>query len=272
MEKLPIFKDNLPESKKLDEIKQEIVSTLEIIKTTKLFEPEFLGKLALVYYGSKKTYRFQAGTVSEVSKKKFDVQEFMQGRRTDFVGINPKKEFEGYDISKLNDRQFLPFIFFEGKLAYDEFVAHEIAHNVFDRQYKQNIGQFEEKGDLTDVSDEYRKKIKSIIIPLVKKYYPSIETERFSFSRQQIAEIFCMLYQREFCKRANVNMVIHGKAGEKVERFANSPENALSEFNEKYGRKCSMDDFYKENHILSLIAAPLIEKEYSEWDERINLF
>src|SRR4030042_3171704 len=130
----------------------------------------------------------------------------MQGKRTDFVAIAPRNEFEKFMGIAIKNKPALEIIFLDGKLAYDEFIAHEIAHNVFDIQYIQKIGEYEKSGDITDVSDSYREKIKRIVIPLVKKYYPNIEIEKFTFKRQQITEIFAMLYEREFCRRNNSNM------------------------------------------------------------------
>jgi hypothetical protein len=200
------------------------------------------------------------------------MEDFMQGRRIDFVGINPKKEFEQYDTASLEDKQFLLFMFFEGKLTYNEFVTHEMAHNLFDRQYIQNIGQYEDRDGVTDVSEEYRNKIKAIISPLIKRNYPNLEIEKFSFSRQQITEIFTMLHEREFCQRANENIEMHKRVRENMRKFTEYPEETLAEFNSKYNRNCSIDDFYQENHILSLIVTPLLEEEYPEWEDRISLF
>jgi len=253
-------------------IGREINLSLEKIRKSGLFDPEFLDNLVLISFGDEKTFKFQEGKNKEISKGEFNALEFMQGKRTDFVGINPRDEFEKYDTAELSDRQFLPFIFAEGKLTYNEFVAHEIAHNLFDRLYIQNIGQYEEKDDITDVSEDYRNKIKSLIIPLVEKNFPNIDIGRFSFNRQQIAEIFGMLYEREYCQRANENSEMHNRIGENIQKFAQNPEKILAEFNKEHNRNCTMDDFYTENHMLSLIISPLLEREYPEWKDRINLF
>jgi len=260
------------ETKESNEIRREITHSMDTIKKTGLFNPDYLDNLVLISFGEKKTYKFEEYAISDVSGKEFYMQAFMQGKRTDFVGINPKKEFESRDIHALDDRLFLPFIFIEGKLSYDEFVTHEIAHNFFDKEYTERVGQYEETDNITDVSEEYREKIKDLIIPLVKTHYPNIEVEKFSFSRQQIAEIFTMLYEREFCKRADDNMEMHSKVEEKVDKFSSDPEKMLAEFNEKNGRHCKMNDFYKENHILSLVVPHLLEKEHPEWSDRINIF
>lgn len=255
-----------------EKIGSEIAGSINSIRETGLFESEFLDNLVLVSFGDKKTYKFQKGKIKEASKEEFDNLEFMQGRRIDFVGINPKEEFEKYDVADLNDKQFLPFIFFEGKLTYNEFVAHEMAHNLFDRQYIEKVGQYEERDGITDVSEEYRNKIKKLIISLVEKNYLNIDIERFSFNRQQIAEIFSMLYEREFCQRANENSEVHNKIEKNVQKFAENPEVILAETNNKYHRACNLGDFYSENHILSLIVAPLLEKEYPELKERKDIF
>ena len=81
-----------------------------------------------------------------------------------------------------------------------------------------------------------------------------------------------MLYEREFCRRANDNTEMHSKVEEKVNTFSSDPEKYLADFNEKNNRHCKMIDFYEENHILSLVAAHLIEKEYPKWSDRVNIF
>lgn len=260
------------EDKERGEIKQEIIHSLDNIRKTEVFDPDFLNNLVLVCFGENKTYKFQGQKIIEARKEDFSMQDFMQGRRTDFTGINPKREFEKFDTSSLEDKQFLPFIFFEGKLTYDEFVAHEIAHNLFDKQYIKDVDQYEERCGITDVSEEYKMKVKKMIAPLIKKHYPNIDIEKFAFNRQQIAEIFTMMYEREFCQKANDNSEMHRRVKENVQKFTDSPEEALIEFNKKHHRNCTMDDFYQENHTLSLITAPLLEETYPEWEERKNLF
>ena len=260
------------ETKENDEIKREITHSIDTIKKTDLFNPDYLDNLVLISFGEKRTFKFEKNAISDVSRKEFDMQALMHGKRMDFVGINPKKEFESHDMRALDDKSFLPFIFIEGKLSYDEFVAHEIAHNLFDKKYTERVGQYSEADNITDVSEEYREKIKDLIIPLLKKQYPNIKVEQFSFSRQQIAEIFTMLYEREFCRRANDNTEMHSKTEEKVDKFSSDPEKILAKFNEKNSRHCKMNDFYEENHILSLVASYLLEKEYPKWNDRVNIF
>jgi len=143
---------------------------------------------------------------------------------------------------------------------------------LFDKEYTERVGRYKEDDNITDVSEGYREKIKDLIIPLVKKNYPDIGVEQFSFSRQQIVEIFALLYEREFCRRANDNAEMHNKVEEKIDKFSSDPEKILTEFNEKNSRHCTMNDFYEENHILSLIVSPMLEKEYPEWEKRKDIF
>jgi len=254
------------------EIKNELVRSLDAVRRTGLFSDDFLDKLTLVVFGKEKEHKFENGEIVEVAKGQFTKMDFMRGKRIDFVGIDPKDEFEESVKDAVKNKPVLELIFLDGPLTYDEFVAHEIAHNLFDKQYLQRIGEYEEAEGLTDVSSEYREKIKEIIIPLVKKHRPNIEIEKFSFSRQQIAEIFAMLYEREFCRRSNTNLEVHEEVGKNVAEFFNDPERILAEFNEKYGGNHTIDELYVKNHALSVIVAPLLEKEYPEWEKRINIF
>ena len=257
------------ESKK---VKQEMDQSLEKISKTGLFNPEFLKQVTLIVFGKNKAYKYQKQTIAKIPEEDFLMMDFMQGKRTDFVGIDAKEDFEQRDIHSLSDKQFLPFMFFEGKLDYDEFVTHETAHNIFDIEYKKRFGEYQEKDGLTEISDKYKSKIKEIFTILIKKHYPTLEVEKFSFNRQQICEVFAMLYEREFCKRSGVNIEAHKKVEENTRKFINNPEKELVNFNAKHKRNCSIENFFTENHILSLIIAPLLEKEHSEFNDRLSVF
>jgi hypothetical protein len=254
------------------EIKNEVIHSLDAIRQTGLFSDDFLNKLTLVIFGKERNHKFENGEIVEVPRDQFDKMDFMQGRRIDFVGIDPKDEFEEFMKNALKDKRVLELIFLDGPLSYDEFIAHEIAHNLFDKYYIQKVGNYEETGDVTDVSDDYREKIREIIIPLVKKHCPNIEIEKFLFKRQQIAEIFAMLYEREFCRRSNTNLEVHNEVEENVSKFFGNPDKMLAEFNKKFKSNHTIDTLYVENHSLSIIIAPLLEKEYPGWEERMNIF
>jgi len=96
------------EGKEKKEIRQEIANALAEIRGTEIFDTEFLDPCVLAVFGEKKTYEFKNQNINEAKKEDFSRQDFMQGRRTDFVGINPKKEFESRDMRALDDRLFLP--------------------------------------------------------------------------------------------------------------------------------------------------------------------
>ena len=262
-----------PEQREADILRR----VLEQMKTSRLFDAEYVDQLRLVFFGASleegSKMVFEAGKMKKVDPQDFDAMDFMTGRRTDFVAINTRDDFEKYDAGELNDRQSLPFIFLEGKLCFEEFVAHETAHNMFDLQYKEKEGEYEEKNGMTEVGAEYRDRIHAILTEIAKKYIPNLDVSRFELSRQKIAEIYAMLYEREFCRRAGLNEKLHASVEKRVESFLSRPiEDALARFNTEQDRNCTVEDFYAENHMLSLIIAPAFEKEFPDFKERTALF
>lgn len=255
--------------------KENIVQALEIIKKTEIFDEEFLKNLRLVIFSDdndKAISTYFSGEMHITSPDDYSIQDFMQGRRIDFAEINPKKEFEEFMEIVLKEKRHLEIIFFDDKLAYEEFVAHEVAHNLFDREYLKRNSRYEEREGITDVTDDYREKIKGLIIPLLKKHYPGLEAEKFLFNRQQIAEIFAMIYEREFCRRSNINMELHRSVERRIAQFFENPEKMLAEFNGTNEDSHEIEELYVEKHALSIIITPLLEKEYPNWEERTNIF
>lgn len=270
------------------QLEKRLRDTLEKIRETKLFDPEYLKTILVVVFGvysneAKGVFR-NALPVSDVNEK-FDAHDFMLGKRTDFVGINSPEEFEKLEPSALSGRQLLPFLFLSRMPLFEEFVAHEMAHNVFDRLYREKYGEYiAHPSGITEVSDAYSKNIKEQLLdvwdnryPL--KEYPSFNREhvkKLDFSRQQIAEIFAQLYQREFCRRSGINMKVHDEVQERVEAFIRDPASKIQALNEsnkrKDGneRKVTLEDFFVENHTLSLIMAPVLEEKYPDFSERIE--
>ncbi|MFA6160420.1 MAG: hypothetical protein WC678_05045 [Parcubacteria group bacterium] len=264
------------ENKELVSEKENIAQALEEIAETKIFDPEYLENISLVVFSmeeeDKSMELFKNGHTKTVGGTDYNSQDFMQGRRTDFIGINTKRDFAELDPEALSDRQILLFLFVEGKLSYEEFVAHEIAHNLFDKEYKVKHGEFEDDNGITNVSQEYLDIISSRLEELVARYYPSLDMGRFNIQRQKIAEIFAMIHEREFCRRSNINFNIHIDTKQKVKEFFSNPEEILIEFNKKHSKDCKLEDIYEENHILSLIITPLLEEEYPKFEDRKNFF
>jgi hypothetical protein len=262
------------ETFELKKEKENVAQALEKIKSTGIFNEEYFNGLNLVIFSGKKSVgQFKSGEIQKTDFEKYKSQDFMQGRRTDFVVIHPRKEFENSDVEKLDDRLILPFIFVEGRLTYNEFLVHEMAHNVFDKEYIERCGNFkDEKNGITNVSSEYKEKIKLQIKELLESYYPKFDIEKLDLKRQKIAEIYAMLYEREYCRRTDENLEVHNKVKGNVDLFMSDPERSLSDFNAQHGRKCTMEDFYDENHIISLIVAPLLEEKYPTFIDRIKFF
>ena len=269
-------KYTFPQEKNLEnerslEIKNELIHSLDVIRQADLFNDDFLDKSVLVIFGKEKDHKFENGEIMEVPKGQFNKMDFMRGRRIDFVGVSSKNEFEEFMEQALKEKHALGLMFLDSPLTYEEFVAHEMAHNLFDKQYVQGIGGYEQTDGITDVPDDYREKIKEIVIPLVKEYCPNAVVEKFTFSRQQIAEIFALLHEREFCRRST-NLEVHNAMEKKLAEFFEDPSKMLNEFNEKNNSNYKMDDLYKEKHYLATIVAPLMEKKYPGWEERMDIF
>ncbi len=262
------------EREKNNDIKKEIVESLEVIRDTELFEEKYIDNIILIARaGDGKKYRFSNEEVERVKKTKYYIDDFMQGKRVDFVGIAPKEDFEIHMQKVFKEKAVFEVAFFDNVITYEEFIAHEMAHNIFDMQYIQKNGEYTEIDGKTDVSNEYKEQIKDIIIALVNEYYPNVEMDKFFFSRQQIAEIFAILYQREFCRRSNINIAVHNELDERAMNFFDNPVEMLNEFNKNYDHDFTMEGHvYEENHVLSLVVALLLEKKYPEWHDRIGIF
>jgi len=257
--------------KELSDIESSVKRALAMIEATNVYKID-LRNLRLVIFDENGQFLFENNILREVKKDEFNVQDFMQGRRTDFVGISPAGEFLNYDRKDLSDRQFVIQLFFREQMTYEEFVAHEIGHNVFDREYNSKQGEYRGDETLTDVSNEFRNSIKSRLKELIRKYFPDLDIEKFEFNRQQIAEIVALAYQREFCKLANNNFDPHNKVLERMRKFLENPEQVLAELNDQNKRHCTIEDFYQENHSLSFIVAPLLEQEYPDFNQRLEVF
>ena len=265
---------NLAEKIKEAEIEKDLVKSLENIQGSGLFDDKYLKNIILVSFTKKEQHEFKGGKICRLNEdEEYDWNEFATGARTDFVAVNPKKDHENNMRAALREKKHLEAIFFNGPILFDEFIAHEMAHNVFDIEYKKRYGEYgEDEGGLTDVSDVYREKIKSIITSLIQKYYPNIQADKFPFNRQQIAEVFAFLYEREYCQKTNTNTKVHEGVVEKATEIGKDPVTAIKNFNEESRKNFDLDEFYGENHILSIIIAPILEKEYPTWEERKNIF
>lgn len=254
--------------------KENIKEALEKIRKSGIFNDEYLENISLVVFSmdGEAIELFEDGHTKSVDSADYSNEDFMRGKRVDFVGIHTRKDFAKINFEKLSDKQILPFIFFEGKLSYEEFLVHEMAHNVFDRKYKEKYGEFEEKNGITNVSEEYCEKISFRLEKLILGEYPDLDISKFNLQRQKIAEIFAMVYQRQFCKKNKCNLNLHSNVEIKIREFFSNPNKILEEFNKKNNRNCNLKDIYEENHILSLMVVPLIEKMYPNFEDRKKIF
>lgn len=262
------------EREKIGDMRKEVFAAMSAIYASQLFDEKYLNQVILIARGNdRRKYKFTSDCAVEVDRDKYHIDDFIRGRRRDFVGIAPKEDFEIHMKKAFEEKRVFEVAFFDDVITYEEFVAHEIAHNDFDIKYYEQFGEYGEIDGIPDVSEEYRENIKKIITAIVNEKFPNVKVEKFSFSRQQIAEIYAFLYQREFCKRNNVNTEMHKRLDEKVLNFFEDPEEMLQNFNEENDHDFTIEGHvYEENHVLSLVVAKLLEDEYPDWEDRISIF
>ncbi len=268
--------DNFERERAL-EISEEIIKSIDKIKNTNIFNEEFIDTEDLVFFDIKNKYKphhkFKEGSVTKTSEDEYVLDDFLRGKKTNFVGIHTKKDFEEFMESGLEEKNVFDIYFFNKSLTYDEFVTHELAHGLFDRKYKDEYGKYENEDEISDVSDEYREKIKDIIILLVKNKYQSLTMKNFVFNRQQIAEIFAYLYEREFCRRSADNVEMHTELDKKIEKFGKNPEKFIDKINKQDNKNFNLiNNVYAVSHTLSFIVAKLLEDKYPDFEERMNIF
>lgn len=262
------------EHEKIVEMQKEISSAMNVVYESRLFNEKYLDQVVLIARDSqRKKYKFTRNGAAEVDWDEYHIDDFMRGQRRDFVGITPKDDFEVHMKKAFDEKKVFEVAFFDDVITYEEFIAHEIAHNDFDIKYFEKFGEYKEIDGITDVSGEYRDDIKKVIIPLISEKFPNINMDQFSFNRQQIAEIYAFLYQREFCKRSDINVEMHERLDEKVLEFFEDPKGMLHKFNEENNHDFTIEGHvYEENHVLSLIVAHLLEDEYPSWEDRVSIF
>jgi len=75
--------------------------------------------------------------------------------------------------------------------------------------------------------------------------------------------------QREFAVRTNSPYLPeHQAVDARVRTFLEDPEKAVADYIQKTGRQISLEDFYRENHILSFVAVPVLESQYKNFNDR----
>lgn len=262
------------EREKISEMQKDVSAAMSAIYASQLFDEKYLNQIVFISRGNdRRKYKFTSNSALEVDRDEYDIDDFTQGRRRDFVGIAPKEYFDAHMKKAFEEKRVFEVAFFDDVITYEEFVVHEIAHNDFDVRYFEKFGEYSEIDEITDVSEEYREKIKKVIVPLVREKFSNIVMDHFSFKRQQIAEIFAFLYQREFCRRSDINTEMHEGLDKKVLEFFEDPEKMLRNFNEDNGHDFTIEGHvYEENHVLSLVVAKLLEDEYPDWEDRISIF
>ncbi len=268
------------EREKMLNIEKEINEALDKIKKVNLFEEQYINEMTLVIFDdgtNEPVHKFNQQNIDSVSgTEDYSFDDFKKGKRTDFVWMIAKKDLEKWNIKALESKQILQAYFFENGLTYEESIVHEMAHNIVDIKYKKENGEYEEdkaNPELTDVSDEYREEMKEKILSLLKKKYPNIDTDEFVFDRQQIVEIPAFLAEREFCRRSGSNIEMHEELDRRADIFCKNPEEFIEKINQKDKKKFDIESsLYLEDHVLSFLVAKLLEEEYPDFEERMNIF
>jgi len=280
-----------PEQFKTERIKSvEIAAgkTLSELRSVGMLSTAYLDKIKLVLFPKKENEGtvlvYENGKIEEKREgQDYSVGNFMNGLETDYIGLNSVDDYKSFNMNDLSDHQYVATLFYKERPPYNEFVTHEIGHNVFDLSYKQTEGDFEifdfmdengnRKGEATDCSENYKNKIMGKIQKLFDEYSIGLSVTEFDLQRQKIAEIFALLIQREFSKRLGTFERNHGNVGiGRAKEISSDLAEQIKKLNEKTGRNISTDDFFRENHILSFIVAPLLEHKWPDFNERMKFF
>lgn len=75
------------------------------------------------------------------------------------------------------------------------------------------------------------------------------------------------VYEQTYLR--NLRLVIFGE--DKQFLFENNTLNR-TELNAQNERNCTVEDFCRENHSLSFVVAPLLEQEYPDFNQRLDIF
>lgn len=255
----------IPEMGFLDKMKEDFSATLEEIRKAEIFNRNYLDRLKFVFQSKKVSkdevvLREAEGKFKIESGQKFPVDDFMHGKRTDFVGLVDK---ESYDETNHKDCQKL-FLAEDAKIPYDEFIVHEIVHNIFDLNY-------EDKAE-----DEMVKNI----LELVKgegmdlsRFFETDEDAGIGQQniRQKLAEIFALVVELEFAKKQK-RKSLFSQPVSKMKEFLENPKELIENFNKQTGLKIEAKDILIENHIPAFVVATILGKKFPDFKERLRIF
>ncbi len=272
--------------KQLKDEKLPIQGTVRKVKEANIFNNDYLSEIKLAFFtvNKDKVFVHQSNQIGMDNGSKYtDIRGFELGIRQDFI---PLEDRQSYETATMHDSQKIQELFYSVGIPYEEFVVHELAHNVFDRAYVKTYGDFrvygeqdpitaDTKGIMTEVSDEYRAKIIYKLKELITESNLTLEVEKFfgddQNNRQKIAEIFALMVHREFAFKTNSSYIPeHQAVNSRVQAFLKNPEKILAGYNNRTNRQITIEDFYKENHILSFIIVPLLENKFRTFKDRIK--
>ncbi len=272
--------------KQIEAEKTAIQGSVQRIKESGIFDNGYIDQVKLAFNTSDKDKMLvhHSSQISiDDSGKYSDIRGFELGIRRDFIPLEDKQSYEA-TFMQMHESQRIQELFYTIGIPYDEFVAHELAHNVYDRAYVKTYGEFEVFGDqdpgtkdtkgvITDVSEEYRTKIIGKLKEILTEADINLAIDNFfgdeRNNRQKIAEIYALMVQREFAYKINSSYIPeHQAVDSKIKSFLKNPEQAIADYNQRTGRQISLENFYRENHILSFVVVPLLEKRFRDFKER----
>lgn len=231
--------------------KSAIQGTVQRIKQTAIFDNSYLSEVKLAFFTPDKEkvlVHHEDKVDLDDSSKYADITGFELGIKQDFVPLEDRQSYETLPM-QMHDSQRIQELFYSVGIPYDEFVAHELGHNVFDRAYVDAYGEFEiygqqdlattkTKGVITEISEEYGaliiKKLKELVIEAginldIDKFFGDEQN-----NRQKIAEIFALMIQREFAMRTNSPyLTAHEAVDSRIRAFLENPEKVIADYNQK---------------------------------------
>ncbi len=265
-----------------------VLKSVQKIKESGIFDQSYLDNLRFVSYGADGEpilVSLKDGAVKEARRDdSYNRLDFNLGIRDDFVGLSTSRHYkrmvspEGWGEGVPDYKYIVLLVYNPKEFSYEEFVAHEIGHNLFDRKYHAKYGQYEvlDKDDYIEgikVNEEYRQKMEEKIRDLLTRNGIGEEdANRFSVYKQSICEIFATIFQREYARRTG-NFAHHQDVLARFKGILKDPPTAVAELKKEHKiTEIGPDDVFTESHMLSYLVAPLLEKECPELKDRVNFF
>jgi len=173
----------------------------------------------------------------------------------------------------MNDRHATNMLWLENPgfnrlYSFEACAAHEIAHT---QSFRFITPDNNEKFTSPQYDSEKLSEVLSKILAH-SSISRAIDFSRFRNTFAEWTEIYAILHQREYLRRADPkNEELLREWDGAIEETAGTIRARLDELNHKTGRAMTEDMIYEENHTLSLLCAGLLEKEIPDFRKRIEL-